>query len=130
MYRFCRTSAASNFAVARLVGPRVGCARLEGSHRVRGKSVAPLHWFGFPRSSLRAACLRTQVMHGGPVATSKKLPSRPHLDHLRKQAKALLADLKQGDKAAIAAFVEHLPEAKRMSAARVKAAGFRLADAQ
>jgi len=64
------------------------------------------------------------------VATSKKLPSRPHLDHLRKQAKALLAALKEGDPAAIAAFVDHLPEAKRMSAAKVKAAGFRLADAQ
>ena len=64
------------------------------------------------------------------MATSKKLPSRPHLDHLRKQAKSLLADLKAGDARAIAAFVEHLPEAKRMSAAKVKAAGFRLADAQ
>ena len=64
------------------------------------------------------------------MVTSKKLPSRPHLDHLRKQAKALLAALKEGDPAATAAFVEHLPEAKHMSAARVKAAGFRLADAQ
>jgi len=64
------------------------------------------------------------------VATSKKLPSRPHLDHLRKQAKSLLAALKEGDPAAIAAFVEHLPEARRMGAAEVTAAGFRLADAQ
>jgi uncharacterized protein (TIGR03067 family) len=67
------------------------------------------------------------------VAKSKpdsKLPSRPHLDQLRRQAKELLAGLKDGDRSAIAAFVAHLPEAKRMTAAAVRAAGFRLADAQ
>src|SRR5689334_4328582 len=37
--------------------------------------------------------MRTQVMHGGPVA--KKLPARPNLDHLRGQAKMRLAQLKK-----------------------------------
>jgi uncharacterized protein (TIGR03067 family) len=68
-------------------------------------------------------------MHGGHVAKSK-LPSRPHLDHLRRQAKTLLAELKQGEPNAIQSFVDHLPEAKRMTADAVRAAGFRLADAQ
>ena len=68
-------------------------------------------------------------MHGGTVSKSK-LPSRPHLDHLRRQAKTLLAELKQGEPNAIKAFVDHLPEAKRMTADAVRAAGFRLADAQ
>lgn len=62
--------------------------------------------------------------------SKSKLPSRPHFDHLRRQAKALLAELKQGDGRAVQAFRDHLPEAKRMSAAAVRDAGFRLADAQ
>ena len=64
------------------------------------------------------------------MAKNAKLPSRPHLDHLRRQAKTLLAELKDNAPHAIAAFVEHLPEAKRMKPAAVRAAGFRLADAQ
>lgn len=67
-------------------------------------------------------------MHGGIV--SKNLPSRPNLDHLRGQAKTLLASLRNGDVAAARSFIEHLPEAKRMKPASVAAAGFRLADAQ
>src|SRR5207244_1841495 len=67
-------------------------------------------------------------MHGGTVA--KKLPARPNLDHLRKQAKTLLARLEDGDAAAAKTFIAHLPEAHKMSVARVRAAGFRLADAQ
>ncbi len=67
-------------------------------------------------------------MHGGPVA--KKLPARPNLDHLRRQAKTLLAKLKDGESAAVKAFGDHLPEARKMKAAAVRAAGFRLADAQ
>lgn len=62
--------------------------------------------------------------------SKKKLPSRPHLDHLRRQAKTLLAELVQGDEHAARAFVEHLPAAKRMTVEAVRAAGFRLADAQ
>jgi uncharacterized protein (TIGR03067 family) len=67
-------------------------------------------------------------MHGGLV--DKKLPARPNLDHLRRQAKILLAQLNDGEAAAVQAFVEHLPEARRMTAAAACAAGFRLADAQ
>ena len=59
-----------------------------------------------------------------------RLPSRPHLDHLRKQAKALLASLAKGDDAAVKTFATHLPAAKRMTPAQIKNAGFRLADAQ
>ena len=61
---------------------------------------------------------------------AKNLPTRPNLDHLRSQAKTLLAELKDGDAAAARAFITFLPEAKRMSPAKVRAAGFRLADAQ
>ena len=61
---------------------------------------------------------------------AKPLPARPNLDHLRGQAKTLLATLKAGDPAAAHDFISHLPVAKRMSPADVRAAGFRLADAQ
>jgi uncharacterized protein (TIGR03067 family) len=61
---------------------------------------------------------------------SNKLPARPNLDHLRRQAKTLLAQLSDGVKPAAQAFIDHLPEARRMTAAKVRAAGFRLADAQ
>ena len=43
---------------------------------------------------------------------TKQLPARPNLDHLRRQAKALLAQLKDGDAAAARAFAEHLPAAR------------------
>jgi uncharacterized protein (TIGR03067 family) len=69
-----------------------------------------------------------QAMHGGLV--DKKLPARPNLDHLRRQAKTLLAQLKDGMPAAVQAFIDHLPEARQMRADAVRAAGFRLADAQ
>src|SRR5262245_17032969 len=45
------------------------------------------------RACLRAACTRTQAMHGGSVA--KKLPARPNLEHLRGQAKARLSELRK-----------------------------------
>ncbi len=67
-------------------------------------------------------------MHGGHV--DKKLPARPNLDHLRSQAKTLLAQLKDGAPAAAQSFIDHLPEARQMNAAAVRTAGFRLADAQ
>lgn len=60
----------------------------------------------------------------------KTLPARPNLDHLRRQAKTLLAQLKDGVPAAAQAFIGHLPDARRMRPAAVRAAGFRLADAQ
>ena len=62
--------------------------------------------------------------------SQKSLPSRPHLDHLRRQAKTLLAELEGGRPSAVRAFKEHLPAAKRLTAAGVADAGFRLADAQ
>jgi uncharacterized protein (TIGR03067 family) len=61
---------------------------------------------------------------------SERLPARPHLDHLRRQAKALLATLVEGDPEAVATFQEHLPAARDMTGEHVRKAGFRLADAQ
>ena len=62
------------------------------------------------------------------MATS--LPARPNLDHLRRQAKALLAALHDGDAVAANAFIAYLPAAHALTPARVRQAGFRLADAQ
>jgi uncharacterized protein (TIGR03067 family) len=61
---------------------------------------------------------------------STKLPARPNLDHLRTQAKHLLADLHDGKVAAANIFIEHLPAARGMTPIRVRRAGLRLADAQ
>ncbi|HEX3357472.1 MAG TPA: TIGR03067 domain-containing protein [Tepidisphaeraceae bacterium] len=60
----------------------------------------------------------------------KSLPTRPHLDHLRRQAKELLSALASREPEAIATILKHLPEAKGMSAQQVIARQFRLADAQ
>jgi uncharacterized protein (TIGR03067 family) len=60
----------------------------------------------------------------------KSLPARPNLDHLRRQAKALLLALESGDDSAASLFLEHLPAASGMSAEQIRSAGFRLADAQ
>ncbi len=60
----------------------------------------------------------------------KTLPARPNLDHLRRQAKILLTRLKEGEPQAARAFIDFLPEAKKLTPAAVPAAGFRLADAQ
>ncbi len=60
----------------------------------------------------------------------KSLPARPNLDHLRTQAKRLLADLQRGDQEAARTFLDYLPAAKKMTSARAQCAGFRLADAQ
>src|SRR5215210_689797 len=61
---------------------------------------------------------------------AKTLPARPNLDHLRTQAKRLLADLRDGRSSAVQTFIKHLPAARRMTAAAVRRAGLRLADAQ
>ncbi len=58
------------------------------------------------------------------------LPARPHLDHLRRQAKSLLAAVKAGDAQAITTLRDFLPSAEGMSDAAITQAGFRLADAQ
>lgn len=65
-----------------------------------------------------------------PASSSPSLPHRPHLDQLRRQAKALLAGVQQADATALALLREHLPAARGLSAAQIQAAGFRLADAQ
>ena len=61
---------------------------------------------------------------------SRQLPARPHLDHLRRQAKDLLASLEAGDDGAVRTFQDHLPAARGMTPDEVRGAGFRLADAQ
>ena len=60
----------------------------------------------------------------------KSLPARPNLEHLRSQARQLLARLRDGDAAAAQTFIDHLPAAKRMTPAQVRRSGLRLADAQ
>ena len=60
----------------------------------------------------------------------KKLPARPNLDHLRRQAKTLLLGLDSHDIEAFETILQHLPAAKHMTANQVFATQFRLADAQ
>jgi uncharacterized protein (TIGR03067 family) len=60
----------------------------------------------------------------------KNLPARPNLDHLRRQAKALLGALAAREPKAVSTFLQHLPAAKDLTAAQVLATPFRLADAQ
>lgn len=58
------------------------------------------------------------------------LPSRPDLDHLRRQAKHLLAALQARDPEAAAVCIAHLPAAASRTPEQVFEAGYRLADAQ
>src|SRR5207237_157567 len=81
---------------------------------VRGKSSAHLRKAISVVHDLRAAGCGPWQMHGGNV--NKKLPARPNLDHLRGQAKTLLAQLKDGDAAAAKAFRAHLPSSRGLSA--------------
>ncbi|HTX33834.1 MAG TPA: TIGR03067 domain-containing protein [Bryobacteraceae bacterium] len=60
----------------------------------------------------------------------RRLPARPNLEHLRTQAKALLAKLREGDAEAARTFSKYLPEAATLPPEEVRARGFRLADAQ
>ena len=60
----------------------------------------------------------------------RHLPARPNLEHLRTQAKTLLAKLREGDVEAARTLIQHLPEAADLSPAQVRERGFRLADAQ
>ena len=61
---------------------------------------------------------------------SKPLPHRPNLDHLRRQAKTLLAGIRAGNPESIQILTEYLPAAKGLSDKTIAAADFRLADAQ
>jgi uncharacterized protein (TIGR03067 family) len=67
--------------------------------------------------------------HGEPPV-AKNLAARPNLDHLRRQAKDLLAAFKSGEVDAISTILNHLPSAKDMTAVQVVQTRFRLADAQ
>ena len=55
------------------------------------------------------------------IVVKNSLVSRPHLDHLRRQAKSLLARLAAGDADALRTLTEHLPAAAGMSPERVAA---------
>ena len=58
------------------------------------------------------------------------LPPRPNLEHLRGQAKSLLAAWHAGDRDAAQAFIDHLPKARGLAVAAARSAPLRLADAQ
>jgi uncharacterized protein (TIGR03067 family) len=60
----------------------------------------------------------------------RRLPARPNLEHLRTQAKTLLAKLREGDLEAARTFSEYLCEATKLSPEQVRERGYRLADAQ
>ncbi|RQO79968.1 ankyrin repeat domain-containing protein [Acidovorax sp. FJL06] len=60
----------------------------------------------------------------------KRLPPRPDLGHLKKQAKDLLAGYRSGERGALARFRAALPAAAGRSDAAIAALGLRLHDAQ
>lgn len=60
----------------------------------------------------------------------KTLPLRANLDHLKKQAKALLRLYRDGETAAIARFAESLPSAAHRAPGQITALRLRLHDAQ
>jgi len=60
----------------------------------------------------------------------KTLPARPHPDHLKKQAKALLDGIRQGAPEALERIRLALPAAARLDHAAIAAMGLRLHDAQ
>jgi uncharacterized protein (TIGR03067 family) len=66
----------------------------------------------------------------GEHLVAKNLPARPNLDHLRRQAKALIAALETAESEAVSTILNHLPSAKGMTAEQVLQTRFRLADAQ
>src|SRR6266545_6227391 len=107
------------------------CRGWKPSHRIRGKGLAQLHLFTFQitRTFFVPSVCGSRRMHGEPPV-SNKLPPRPNLVHLRRQAKSLLAGLEARDKDAIETMRQHLPAAKDMTDDQVRKAGFRLADAQ
>ncbi len=60
----------------------------------------------------------------------KRIPARPDIGHLKKQAKELLAGYRRGDPAALARFRESLPLAAHRDDAALAALALRLHDAQ
>ncbi len=61
---------------------------------------------------------------------TNSLPSRPNLDHLRRQAKALLSAFRERDLQAVETIREYLPTAKKLSEQLLLETDLRLADAQ
>lgn len=57
------------------------------------------------------------------ASTARRLPVRPHLNQLKRQAKELLRDLRQGDPLALEEFAKHHPE-------KITPGNAKLADAQ
>src|SRR5215831_3049731 len=81
-------------------GPRQG----NKSHLLRFRRTA---------SNLLSACISgSQALMKGDCMTTSKLPARPSLDSLRKQAKKLARDIVAGDAGAIARARAQLPEAE------------------
>lgn len=60
----------------------------------------------------------------------KALPERPHLDHLKKQAKSLLEGVHRGDPESLERFRRALPAAARLDHTAIAAMPLRLHDAQ
>lgn len=60
----------------------------------------------------------------------KRIPARPDIDHLKKQAKTLLALCRNNDPTALARFRDALPAAANKSDPAIAALGLRLHDAQ
>ncbi|SCX65440.1 ankyrin repeat domain-containing protein [Variovorax sp. EL159] len=60
----------------------------------------------------------------------KRIPARPDIDHLKKQAKALLVLCRNNDPTALARFRDALPAAANKSDTAIAALGLRLHDAQ
>src|SRR5262249_5311254 len=104
--------------------------RREGSPRIRGKGLTHLHSPQFNELARSPCCLFADPRRShGELSVAKNLPPRPNLDHLRSQAKALLAALQSGDADAIATIREHLTAANGMSEEQIRKAPFRLAAA-
>src|SRR6266542_129422 len=116
----CSFSPKSLYTSAGVKGATGSAGRVQPTFRVPSSNLA--------RPSCMPGCGPQVNTHGGTM--KKSLPARPNLDHLRTQAKHLLADLQRGDQEAARTFLDYLPAAKKMTSARAQCAGFRLADAQ
>ena len=64
------------------------------------------------------------------IHVTRRLPDRPHLDVPRREARALLADWKKGDRTALERLRAQHPRLKHLTLEEIAAAPARLADAQ
>src|SRR5579862_9371186 len=62
--------------------------------------------------------------------STKELPARPNLGHLKYQARDLLAAANAGDPSAVQRFIDHHPEFARLSPGQAGARTIKLVDAQ